>query len=300
MNRNSSIFDYLISVLKGMRVWQWPKNLIVFTIPLGITSTDFLLYQKIFFSFIGISFLASSVYFFNDIKDIELDKKHPTKKSRPIPSGEITIKGAYLVSIALAIIGSLLLAFLSTESFILGVAYLGLNILYTYKLKYTKILDILSISIMFVMRVLIASSSIQTPASYYLLGFIFFSSAGLAISKRLSVINDQSIQPSTEYKGLLEKLYNNNQLGSALNLASSLSVVTFLFWLRGLTNLNVFSLESISFVLTAILMTSILRKITILSKKGLLEDFIIGVLREKSLTGQILLSLILLILGLYV
>ena len=123
-------------------------------------------YQTIFYSFFGISFLASSVYFFNDIIDVESDKTHPTKKRRPIPSGEVSIKLAYLISILLAFVGGGILAYLSSQAFALGVLYLFINIAYTFKLKYIKIVDVVSISIMFVIRVLISSYSVETPASF--------------------------------------------------------------------------------------------------------------------------------------
>ena len=105
MNNSRAFFEFLNSIVKSMRVWQWPKNLIVFTIPLGIASTDFFLYQRIFYAFFGISLLASSVYFFNDINDIELDRTHPLKKDRPIASGEISLQLAYLISMTLAVVG---------------------------------------------------------------------------------------------------------------------------------------------------------------------------------------------------
>ena len=299
MSKDRSIFQLLFSIVKGMRIWQWPKNLIVFAIPVGTVSTEFLLYQTIFYSFLGISFFASSVYFFNDIIDVESDKIHPTKKKRPIPSGQISIKLAYLTSILLALVGGSILAYLSSKAFAFGLLYLLINIAYTFKLKYIKIVDVVSISIMFVIRVLISSYSVETPASYFLLGFIFFASTGLAISKRVSVLNDEAINVNTYYKSHLDELYSSKDLITALNLALSLSVITFLFWIGSLRDTSIVSRDSLFFFFAAILMVSILREIITLSKMGLLEDFVVGVVNEKKLLIQIFLSLILLILGLY-
>jgi len=300
MNNSRSFSEFLNSVVKSMRVWQWPKNLIVFTIPLGIASTDFFLYQRIFYAFFGISLLASSVYFFNDINDIELDRTHPLKKDRPIASGEISLQLAYLISMTLAIVGGSILAQLSNATFALGAAYLFINVTYTYKLKYIKFLDVLSISIMFVIRVLIGSYAIMTPASSYLLGFIFFASSGLALSKRISVLNDSQVQTDTEYRTVLNGLYSSTNLVSLLTINSSLSVITFILWIGGVKDVEILSLESIFFGFTAFLMVLILRKILKLSTRGLLEDFVVGVIKDKSLLYQIVFSLILLILGLYV
>ena len=153
---------------------------------------------------------------------------------------------------------------------------------------------------MFVIRVLIGSYAIVIPASNYLLGFIFFASSGLALSKRISILNDSKVQADAEYRSVLNNLYSSTNLISLLTINSTLSVITFILWIGGLKDMKILSLESIFFSFTAVLMVSILRKIVILSTKGLLEDFVIGVIRDKSLLYQIIFSLIFLILGLYV
>ena len=85
-----------------------------------------------------------------------------------------------------------------------------------------------------------------------------------------------------------------------LAINSSLSVITFILWIGGVKDVEILSLESIFFGFTAFLMVLILRKILKLSTRGLLEDFVVGVIKNKSLLYQIVFSLILLILGLYV
>jgi hypothetical protein len=83
-------------------------------------------------------------------------------------------------------------------------------------------------------------------------------------------------------------------------ISSSLSVITFLFWIAGLKNIEIFSLETLLFAATGILMASILKKIVELSSEGLLEDFVLGVVENKVLLLRVIVSLLLLTLGLYV
>ena len=71
-----NISNYLLSI----RVWQWLKNLVVFTLPIGVGTSDIGLLLVVLQSFFGISFLSSSIYVFNDIKDINSDRMHPVKK----------------------------------------------------------------------------------------------------------------------------------------------------------------------------------------------------------------------------
>ena len=300
MSNDRSLSEFLNSVIKSMRIWQWPKNLIVFTVPLGIATTDFKIYVNSFYSFIGISLLASSVYFFNDINDIELDRSHITKKYRPIASGKIKLNEAYLVCLALAVLGSFTLQALSLQTLLIGILYLGTNIGYTYKFKYIKFLDVFSVSLLFVMRILIGSTAISIPASIYLLAFIFLASISLALSKRISILNNSMIEDSTRYKSILRDIYSSQNLLRLLIVSSSLSVVTFLFWIAGLKDIDIFSLETLLFAMTGIFMTSILKKIIELSSEGLLEDFVLGVVKSNVLLLRISVALLMLTLGLYV
>lgn len=300
MSNDRSLSEFLNSVIKSMRIWQWPKNLIVFTVPLGIATTDFEIYVNSFYSFIGISLLASSVYFFNDINDVELDKSHMTKKYRPIASGKIKLNEAYLVCLVLAVLGSFTLQALSLQTLLIGILYLGTNIGYTYKFKYIKFLDVFSVSLLFVMRVLIGSTAISIPASIYLIAFIFLASISLALSKRISILNNSMIEDSTRYKSILRDIYSSQNLLRLLIVSSSLSVVTFLFWIAGLKDIDIFSLETLLFAMTGIFMTSILKKIIELSSEGLLEDFVLGVLKSNVLLLRISVALLMLTLGLYV
>ena len=300
MSNDRSLSEFLNSVIKSMRIWQWPKNLIVFTVPLGIATTDFKIYVNSFYSFIGISLLASSVYFFNDINDIELDRSHITKKYRPIASGKIKLNEAYLVCLALAVLGSFTLQALSLQTLLIGILYLGTNIGYTYKFKYIKFLDVFSVSLLFVMRILIGSTAISIPASIYLLAFIFLASISLALSKRISILNNSMIEDSTRYKSILRDIYSSQNLLRLLIVSSSLSVVTFLFWIAGLKDIDIFSLETLLFAMTGIFMISILKKIIELSSEGLLEDFVLGVVKSNVLLLRISVALLMLTLGLYV
>ena len=84
--------------LKLIRVKHYLKNILVF-LPLffsgNVLNTKLLLLT--FISFLVFSFSSSIVYIINDISDIENDRKHPIKKNRPLASGKISIKTAYII-----------------------------------------------------------------------------------------------------------------------------------------------------------------------------------------------------------
>lgn len=141
-------------LIKAMRIRQWHKNgfvlfALVFDKQLFLRD-PFLQTLEGFFLFCLIS---SSVYLFNDIADIEADRKHPEKKHRPLASGKLPINVAMITAFILAIT-SLTLGFLLEPYFALVVAiYFSINLLYSRWLKHVPILDVLIISSGFVLRV---------------------------------------------------------------------------------------------------------------------------------------------------
>ena len=97
------------SVVSLMRIHQWSKNLFIF-LPafFGLKLMEMLVIQNLLITFFAFSFLASAVYVFNDMLDIESDKVHPTKRKRPLASGAITIgEGRILIIILLCISSAL-------------------------------------------------------------------------------------------------------------------------------------------------------------------------------------------------
>ena len=127
-----NISNYLLSI----RVWQWLKNLVVFTLPIGVGTSDMGLLLVVLQSFFGVSFLSSSIYVFNDIKDINSDRMHPVKKNRPIASGSLKIKNATIFSFFLATVGLVSLYLINLNTFIVGLFYFIFGSFYTFKFKY--------------------------------------------------------------------------------------------------------------------------------------------------------------------
>ncbi len=141
-------------LLKTMRLRQWTKNAFVFFALIfdkQLFQIDpFLRTLEGFFLFCLIS---SSVYLFNDIADIDADRKHPEKKHRPLASGRLPVNVAMASAFALAVI-ALVLGYLLEPLFAGVVAiYLVINLLYSRWLKHMPILDVLIISSGFVLRV---------------------------------------------------------------------------------------------------------------------------------------------------
>lgn len=141
-------------LLKTMRLRQWTKNGFVF-FALIFDKQLFLRepFLKTLEGFFLFCLISSSVYLFNDIADIEADRKHPEKKKRPLASGKLPINVALSTAIVLALT-ALALGYL-LEPFFAGIIalYFVINLLYSRWLKHVPILDVLIISSGFVLRV---------------------------------------------------------------------------------------------------------------------------------------------------
>jgi len=142
------------AILKTMRPRQWVKNVIVFF----ALVFDKQLFQlepalRTLAGFVLFSLISSAVYIFNDISDIEADRKHPKKKDRPLPSGKLPINVARAVGVLLVLL-VLPLAYLLTPAISAVLAiYFVMMIAYTSKLKHMPILDVMIIAAGFVLRV---------------------------------------------------------------------------------------------------------------------------------------------------
>lgn len=135
--------------------------------------------------FLAFCLVASSIYIFNDLMDIDFDKQHPIKKNRPIPSGKISKTEAYILSIIL-VITSLIISF--NSSFQVGcviLCYFILNLFYSIKLKNFALIDVTIISIGFNLRVLAGGLACAIVVSKWLMIMVFLLSMFQALSKRM-------------------------------------------------------------------------------------------------------------------
>ena len=148
-----------------MRPKQWTKNAIVYA---GIVFDGQLFlpdsFLRVSVSFVLLCLLSSAIYIINDLVDIESDRQHPKKRSRAIPSGQLPIPLAIAAAIVLLIVVMSLALALNTGFAIILFSYLILHLLYSFSLKHIVILDVLSVTAGFVLRVAAGVAVIQVQA----------------------------------------------------------------------------------------------------------------------------------------
>lgn len=212
-----------------MRVHHYLKNVLIF-LPLIFSNNllNFGLLSKTVFAFFAFSILSSIVYVINDIQDVEKDRQHPTKCKRPIASGEISVRNAYILAGGIGISG-IILNFLACGFNIKAwgfiITYLALNIAYSMGLKNMPIVDITILVSGFVIRVLYGSAVTDIAVSRWLYLTIMSLAFYMGLGKRR---NELTSQGSKSRKVL--KYYNHQFLDKNMYMCLALTIVFYSLW----------------------------------------------------------------------
>jgi 4-hydroxybenzoate polyprenyltransferase len=175
------------TLIQQMRVRQWTKNTVVFAgVIFAHQFTDLPDLARSAAGFVSFCLLASAIYILNDLVDLEVDRVHPKKRFRPLASGRISRATAWIWGIVLLLAGGGLAVLLGSRFAQVAAGYLLLNICYTLVLKRVVMVDVLAISIGFVLRAVAGVAVLREPVdlSPWLLLCTFFLALFLAVSKR--------------------------------------------------------------------------------------------------------------------
>ena len=216
-----------ISILfKIIRIKQWYKNIVIF-LPL-VFSLSLLNLDSIYLTivgFIALSLASSALYIRNDILDIEFDKQHPIKKFRPLASGQISKKNAYIIFVLL-LSSSLIIAAILNWQLVIVLIFLFVNTtVYSQWLKNFAYVDLLSISLNFVIRVLAGMLLLQVGISPWLVFGVFLVAFFLGLMKRKSEIIILKDAAALHRKSLSK--YSIKKLNYSLLILSVLVIVTY-------------------------------------------------------------------------
>lgn len=227
----------IIGLIRTMRPKQWTKN-IIFVFPALVFDKqfdDWDAFFKVLIACVLLILMAGTVYIINDLVDIEKDRQHPTKKNRPLPSGQLPLPLAWGAAIVIPI-ATLIFAFLwdlpSEKNFSIGfvlLAYLLIQIAYSFYLKNVVIIDVLTVTSGFLLRVVAGVAVIDvenfSPWLYACAGLL---ALFLAVGKRrqeLVELGDhaRNTRPIFEH-------YNLALLDDMLRLVTTSTFITYLLY----------------------------------------------------------------------
>lgn len=227
----------LKGLFKSMRPKQWAKNVFLF-VPLIF---DEKLFQsapllRTIFACVLFCLISSVVYLLNDLGDIERDKLHPVKKSRPLPSGQLPPTVAKITVVLLTLICLPLSWLLHPYLAAILVIYLAQNIAYTFWLKNVVILDVMTIAAGYVLRVAAGAVVVNVARfSPWLYLFTILVSLFIAICKRrneLLVLEDNA----NGHRAILQE-YNIRFLDEMTGLVTSGAVMAYSLYTFSAPNL---------------------------------------------------------------
>lgn len=223
---------FMQDYVKLLRVKHYIKNLLVF-IPMffgGVMFEQVKLIQA-GLGFLCFCLISSAVYIFNDYRDIEKDRKHPTKKNRPLASGKIKPQMAIIILVILvaaAVVISLKIG--SLQAAVCLALYFVLNIAYSMGLKSVPIIDVVILASGFVLRVLYGGFVTDIEISKWLYLVVTTGSLYMGLGKRRNELRAQ-----TDTRDVL-KYYSESFLNNNMYVCVALANVFYALWTLEFTN----------------------------------------------------------------
>lgn len=176
------------NILLLTRPKHWIKNAFIF-MPIFFAGmmTNLELLTEAALAFMAYSFAASAIYCYNDIIDVEDDRRHSVKRLRPIASGAISVRMGYVVMVVCLLLSATFISLAGANAMELGMVvaiYFFMDIAYCRLLKRYAIVDVVVLSIGFVLRILAGSAATGIIPSQWLVLMTFLLTLLMGFAKR--------------------------------------------------------------------------------------------------------------------
>lgn len=227
----------LRALLVAMRPRQWTKNGLVF-IALGFTlnlqETSLLLRTLV--AFASFCALSSAGYLLNDSLDVEADRAHPTKRLRPIASGQVPVGLALGLGIVLVIAGLSAAFMVNLLLGVLALTYVLLTAVYSTTLKHIVLLDIFGLAGGFVVRAAAGAVAIDVPISPWLYIATLLGALLIALGKRRTELETLGVEAAVGHRRNLES-YSIEFIDQLILVISSAALMTYALYTFSAENL---------------------------------------------------------------
>lgn len=204
LGRMGEVFEdragYLRVLRKALRLHQWAKNLLLF-VPLLATHklAQFELLGDCVLAFLCFGACASSVYLLNDLLDLKDDRRHRTKCNRPLAAGTFPVFHAMLWMPALLVFAfGASIVWLPGKFALILAGYYVLTLAYSLWIKRVVMLDVVTLAMLYTVRVIAGAAAIVSPLTFWILAFCMFMFLSLAFVKRYTELYDAREQGKTD------------------------------------------------------------------------------------------------------
>lgn len=220
-------------ILRLIRPKQWIKNMFVF-IPMFFAGELFDLHSLCLcaVTFLAYSFMASSIYCYNDIVDADADRRHPVKCHRPVASGAVSVRLAYTLMALMAVLSVVVVLLLPPEVManVLAVVlfYYLLNLSYCSKLKQYAIVDVCIVAFGFVLRILAGGFACEVIPSNWLVIMTFLLTLFMSFAKRRDDVLRMNETGEPPRKNTVR--YNLTFINQAITITASVTLVCYIMY----------------------------------------------------------------------
>ena len=218
----------IAAVIREARPKQWIKNVLVFAAPAALGDLSVPLLARVALVFVAFSLTASGTYFWNDIKDVEADRRHPKKKHRPIASGDVPLGVARVVGTLLLLGGPTLAAAVRPQAGAVVGLYAVLTVLYSTHLKHVPIVDLAVVASGFVLRAMAGAVGTETRMSTWFVLCTTFGSLFIVTGKRFAELLEMGADATSTRRSLAA--YTVPYLRQVLGIACTATIVSYCLW----------------------------------------------------------------------
>ena len=225
--------NLIVGVVKAMRPRQWVKNVLVAAAPLAALGTDVhhdyrKMLGQVAVAFVVFSLAASSIYLVNDVRDVEADRAHPTKRNRPIAAGVVPEWLAYALAAVLATASLGVAWWLSPNLALVMAVYLAMQLAYCFGLKHQAVIDISIVSSAYLLRAIAGGAATNTHLSQWFLLSAAFASLFMVAGKRYAELQLAERTGANIRKSL--ESYTSTYLRFVWTMSATAVVVCYGLW----------------------------------------------------------------------
>lgn len=258
---------------KALRLHQWAKNALVFA-PLvlaGMADQPMAILQAVV-AFFAMSLVASGTYLINDVFDLADDRKHWSKRNRPLAAGILPIVDGLWLAAGLIATSFIAAVWLGPPALAILAIYLAITLLYSFYLKRQPIADAFTLATLFTLRLAMGIAAVGAVPSPWLLVFSMFLFTSLSFAKRHTEIQ-RSVENGNAAISGRGYLGSDSGLVLAIGLATGMSaiVIMVLYIMHDAYPANFYNWPQLLWVLPAALFIWVSR-IWLICHRGELHD----------------------------
>ena len=252
--------------LNLLRVKQWVKNSFIF-LPYFFdgNTLDSSTIVNLMLGFFAFSGVTSSIYVLNDIIDRKDDENHPLKKHRPIAAKKITLKRAGIIGISVLCTSLIYFFNFERDALLFVLAYVIIMILYCFYFRKVSIIDVLFISIGFVLRLFIGCEISSTKISLWIILMVFLLSLFIAFSKR----RDDLINGNGSFRESLSG-YNLSFINTVITILVPIVIVSYILYCT--SDSNILRISEHIYLTTLFVIVGFIRYLQLIFVKNLGGD----------------------------